>query len=84
MLADNIMMFNRTVFAHFQSMSIMCALAKQAVLDAHDLFLQTSVVSSQVPSMDLFDFSTNLTLEDFQSSTTHVSWSVARKWFSFG
>ena len=67
-LPTSIFTFNRTAFAHFQSMSIMCNLAKQAAIDARELFLQTSVVSSQMPPMDLFYFNTNLTLNNFQSS----------------
>ncbi len=46
---------------------MMCHLARQAISDARDLFLSTSVVTSQMPNLDLFHLNTNSTLENFKS-----------------
>ncbi len=59
--------FHQTAFAHFQAMLILCDFAKTAVNDARDLFLNTSVVSAQMPDLNLFDKQTNSILLDFQS-----------------
>lgn len=43
--------FSDTAFEHFQAMSIMCNLARQAVIDARDL-LRTEVAISQMPNLN--------------------------------
>jgi len=58
----------QTAFAHFQAMLILCDFAKKAVNEARDLFLNTSVVSAQMPDYNLFDKQTNVTLVDFESA----------------
>ena len=70
-LPINAFTFNGTAFAHFQSISIMCNLVKQAVIDGRDSFLQTSVLSSQMPNIDLFYINTNSTLNDFKKSLSN-------------
>ena len=65
---EHVLTFDHTAFSHFQSLSIMCRLARQAVVDDRDLFLSTSVVTSQMPDADLFHLNTNSTFRDFQSS----------------
>ena len=63
--------FSGTAFGYFQAMSIMCNLARQAVIDARDLFLATLVVTSQMPTLNLFHLNINSTFEDFQSSLSN-------------
>ncbi len=58
----------QTAFAHFQAMFILCDFAKKAVNDTRNLFLNTSVVSAQMPDYNLFNKQANSTLVDFQSS----------------
>ena len=63
--------FSGTAFSHFQSMLIMCNLARQAVIDGRDLFLNTSVVTSQMPNPSSFYLNTNSTFADFRSSLSN-------------
>jgi len=70
-LPTNAFTFSGTAFTYFQAMSLMCHLAIQAVIDAQDLFLATSVVTSQMPNFHLFDSNTNSTLDDFQSTLSN-------------
>ena len=63
--------YSGTAFGYFQAMSIMCNVARQTVIDARDLFLGTSVVSSQIPNLELFQLSINSTFEDFQLSLSN-------------
>jgi hypothetical protein len=60
--------FGGTAFAHFQSLSIMCDLTKQAVIDARDLFLATQVVSAFMLAYDLFEGQTTAALTSFKST----------------
>jgi hypothetical protein len=60
--------FVSTSFGQFRSLSVMCDLTKQAVIDGRNLFLVTSDVSSQMPNKDLFDLQTELIVNDFQLS----------------
>jgi hypothetical protein len=64
----NPLTFNHTAFTHFRAISTLCDLAVRAVNDAEELFLSTSVVSSQMPSLDLFYLEKNSTITDFQST----------------
>ena len=66
-----ILSFSGAAFSHFQSMLAMCNLARQAVIDARNLFLSTLVVASQMPNLDLFHVNTNSAFEDFQSSLSN-------------
>ncbi len=63
--------FVGTAFTHFRAMSTMCDLAVSAVSNAQDLFFSTSVVSSQMPNLNLFYLETNSTIEDFQSTLSN-------------
>jgi hypothetical protein len=67
----NLYTFTGTAFAYFQSLSIMCELTKQAVIDAQDLFLGTPVVSAYMLDYDLFDEQTNAALTSYKSTLSN-------------
>lgn len=57
-----------TAFAYFQSLRVMCDLAKQAVLDSRDLFLARQIVSAEMPDQDIFDRLVMASLASFRST----------------
>ena len=69
--------FRNTAFAYFQVMSIMCNLAKQAVIDARTLFLDAAVVTAQMLDADLFDWRNQIALPEFQSKSSVDTRSLA-------
>ncbi|CAF1412535.1 unnamed protein product [Adineta ricciae] len=64
----NVFTFNDTAFAQFRTLSVLCDLTKQVVLDGQELFLQTKIVSSQMPNKTLFDLQTAEIIDEFKSS----------------
>ena len=67
----NSLTFNGTAFAYFQSLSIMCGLTRQAVIDAEELFLNTQVISAYMLSEELFVSQTTATLISFNSTLSN-------------
>jgi hypothetical protein len=63
--------YEGTAFVYFQLMKIICNLAKQSVIDLREQFLSQSIISIEVPDLDLFTRQTEFSLNSFQSSISY-------------
>jgi hypothetical protein len=62
----------------FKSLFMLCQHAKQTINDAHQVFLQTQLISSQVISQETFDFQVNLLIRDWKFTTVNTSMHTLR------
>ncbi|CAF1007699.1 unnamed protein product [Adineta steineri] len=64
-----------TIFTHFQTLLALCNLAKDFVSDAQQQYLASSVISTYISDVDLFETETNASLANFRTtmSTSFVN-----------
>ena len=57
-----------TIFSHFQALRILCDLAKDAVQDARQHYLTSSIIFTSMTDQNLFETQINASLARFQST----------------
>ncbi|CAF1007600.1 unnamed protein product [Adineta steineri] len=61
-----------TIFTHFQTLLVLCNLAKDFVSDAQQQYLASSVVATGISDVDLFETETNSSLVNFRTTLPNL------------